>query len=131
MLSPPAVTAVFFLAQVYLAFQSPERTSSIVGAAAAEGPLAGTVQVRVVAEIHAARPGPGANEIPDNEAEFWELVRRDGEVMFYSDEVEVLTTPAQRFQVEEVGVITVEGVQDQAPAESDAQRAPGASQRRQ
>ena len=104
-LSPAAVTALFFLCQIYLAFQSSEGTSPVVGASAADGPTSGSVQVRVVAEIRPVAPR-APTPLPENEAEFWDLLRRDGgQVMFFTDEVGVLTTPARRFEVDEVGVI--------------------------
>lgn len=109
LLSPPAVTAVFLVAQAFFYFQAPETASTMVGASAAKASASDNVQVRVVAEIKpAARPSAAAT-MPETEAELWTLLRRDGQVMFFADEVEVLTTPAQRFAEDEVGVITVDG----------------------
>ena len=109
MLSPPAVTAVFFLAQLYFAAQSGTGTPALAGASATESPSTAPVEVRVVAQIQPATDRRTTTDVPETEAELWMLLQRDGQIMFFSDEVEVLTTPAQRFGVDEVEVITVEG----------------------
>ena len=124
LLSPAAVTALFVLAQLYLNIGVRNAASPVAGAAT-DGPTSGAVQVRVVAEIRPVTPRADATDIPETEAEFWALLRRDGQVMFFSDEVEVVTTPAQRFDVDEVDVIEVKGARGKAANAPPADHASG------
>ena len=104
-LSPSIATAIFFAVQLVLAFTS-DGGGERIQAAAADAPAATPVSVRVVAEIHPLeRPTKAAAKVPETEEALFELIERDGAVIFASDEVEVVATSEREFDAAEVTVI--------------------------
>lgn len=104
-LTPAAATVLFFLAQLFFFVTDPQPSTKIAGATA-EAPVPMPVKVRVVAEIRSLddvkRPKA---KVPATEAALLDLLRREGSVIFSSEEVEVVATPEQSFGPEEVDVI--------------------------
>ncbi|MEQ9496486.1 MAG: hypothetical protein RIT81_06495 [Deltaproteobacteria bacterium] len=104
-LSPSIATAVFFVAQAVASFSSNE-ASSTIAAAAADAPNAAPVEVRVVAEIHALEHvTQAARAVPATEEALFEMIERDGAVIFDSEEVDVVAIPEQEFGSDEALVI--------------------------
>jgi hypothetical protein len=103
-LSPALATAAFFGVQAVLAL-SYHRDASTVAAASANAPNPRHVKLRIVEQIRSAG-GPRASSVPETEAQLLELFRRDGAVVFFQDEVEVVEISAREFDADEAGVIT-------------------------
>lgn len=104
-LTPAAATILFFAAQLFFFITEPTPQGRVAGASA-EAPAPIPVKVHVVAEIRSLDDvkKPKA-KVPATEAQLLDLLRREGSVIFSSDEVEVVATPEQRFGTEEVDVI--------------------------
>jgi hypothetical protein len=104
-LSPAIATGLFFAIQAFVSFSSPRSTGN-VEAAAAETPKPMNVKVRVVEQI---RPLDARaripTRVPTTEEELLELFRRDGAIVFFQDEVEVVETSEREFDPE---VITLD-----------------------
>lgn len=104
-LSPSIATALFFVVQLGASFTADEGTTAISGAGA-ETPTAIPVTVRVVAEIHPLeRPTKAVSAVPTTEAALFELIERDGAVIFDAEEVDVVATPEREFEPAEALVI--------------------------
>lgn len=106
--SPALASVLFFAAQLLLMLTTdPEPKRGLAGAAP-DTPVATPVSVRVVAEIKPVeqRPRSRTAAVPASERALLQLLERDGSVLFASDEVEVVATPAREFRAEEVEVIT-------------------------
>ena len=99
-LSPAIATALFFAVQSILAFSTP-RQAVTVEAAAADTPSPTNVKVRVVEQI---RPldsrARTPTRVPLTEQALLELFHRDGAVVFFQDEVEVVETSEKEFDPE-------------------------------
>lgn len=104
-LTPAAATILFFAAQLFFFITEPTPRSRVAGASA-EAPAPIPVKVHVVAEIRSLDDvkKPKA-KVPATEAQLLDLLRREGSVIFSSDEVEVVATPEQSFGPDEVDVI--------------------------
>lgn len=99
-LSPALATACFFAIQAVISLSTP-RESTNLEAAAAAAPNPTNVKVRVVEQIRpldarARKPTP----VPNTEAELLELFHKDGTVIFFQDEVEVVETTEKAFEPE-------------------------------
>lgn len=104
-LSPAAATFVFFAARVFIGLGT-EPESSAVSLAGASGRAEATrVQVAIPS---VEQTKTRSHRVPPTESELLELLRRDGTVLFTSEDVEAVEVPAQEFTLEEVGVITVD-----------------------
>ena len=99
-LSPAIATGLFFLLQAILAFSNPHPTRNLQ-AAAAETPSPTHVKVRVVEQIRALDARVRTpTRVPTTERELLELFHRDGAVVFFQDEVEVVETSEKKFDPE-------------------------------
>jgi hypothetical protein len=111
-LSPALATATFFGLQAILSLSTPRQSTS-VEAAAADAPPATNVKVRVVEQIRpldARLKTP--SQVPTTEAELLELFHRDGAIVFFQDEVDVVETSEKSFEEE---VITLSPRQTDRP----------------
>jgi hypothetical protein len=98
--SPAIATALFFTVQIALSFSSPRQIGGVEGAAA-DTPNPTNVKVRVVEQIRPLdRKVHTASRVPATEAELMELFGRDGAVVFFQDEVEVVETSEREFEAE-------------------------------
>jgi hypothetical protein len=99
--SPAIATALFFGIQAVVSISSPRPNSTSVEGAAAEAPKAMNVKVRVVEQI---RPldarARTPKRVPTTEQELLELFQRDGAIVFFQDEVEVVETSERKFEPE-------------------------------
>ena len=103
-LTPAVATLLFFAIQLALSLGD-GRKSEISGAGA-DTPAAIPVRVRVVAQIRSQTDTPRSKSaVPTTEAALLDLLRREGAVIFSSEEVEVVSTHEQEFGPEEVDVI--------------------------
>ncbi len=99
-LSPAIATGLFFAAQAVLSLSAP-RPAVNLEAAAADAPTPMHVKVRVVEQIRSldAR-GRIPTQVPTTEEALLELFHRDGAVVFFQDEVEVVETSEKEFDPE-------------------------------
>jgi hypothetical protein len=103
-LTPAVATIAFFAIQLLLSLGDGRKSE--IGGAAADAPAAIPVKVRVVAQIRSQDDAPRKKSaVPTTEAALLDLLRREGSVIFSSEEVEVVSTPEQEFGPEEVDVI--------------------------
>lgn len=99
-LSPAIATALFFGIQAFASFSTP-RSNTNVEAAAAETPKPTNVKIRVVEQIRALDARARApTRVPTTEEELLELFQRDGAIVFFQDEVEVVETSEREFDPE-------------------------------
>lgn len=108
LLSPAVATLIFFASQLFIA-QMRDAPKGGVHAAAAEAGRRVPVEVRIVSQIRpledSAKP---TTRVPPSETEFFDLLERQGCVVFSASEVENIGTPERQFRPEEVGVITAD-----------------------
>jgi hypothetical protein len=98
--SPAIATALFFAVQIALSLTSPRPSTSVEGAAA-DAPNATNVKIRVVEQIRPLdQKVRTPKQVPTTEAELLELFGRDGAVVFFQDEVEVVETSEREFDPE-------------------------------
>jgi hypothetical protein len=98
-LSPALATGLFFAAQAYVSLSTPAHGTNIEGAAA-ETPNPTNVKVRVVEQIRPLSQMRATKPVPMTEQELLELFARDGAVVFFQDEVEVVETSEKEFEAE-------------------------------
>jgi hypothetical protein len=107
--SPAIATAIFFVAQFFLAAITDRPHSSVRGASA-ETPKV-PVKVRVVSEIRSFdSKALELKQVPSSETELLELFKKQGHgaVVFLPIEVDTVSTVEKKFATEEVGVIKVD-----------------------
>jgi hypothetical protein len=105
-ITPSVACVLFFLAHLGLLLGGEPRGETSIAGATAEARLGPARAVRVVAEIRPlAQRARRAQPVPPSERELLELIRRDGAVLFFADEAEVIATPSREFRAEEVEVI--------------------------